>query len=56
MRVLPRSGHIQNYERLKDPFWDATTSYIEASMGDPVAEVGLGAEAPEEDPDRSPAQ
>lgn len=55
MRVLPRSGHIQNYERLKDPFWDATTSYIEASMEDPVAELGLSAEAPEEHPDRSPA-
>lgn len=41
MRPLPRSGHVQNYERLDDPFWQTTTQLIEASMVDPRRTLGL---------------
>jgi hypothetical protein len=29
MRSLPRSGHIQNYERLDDPFWETIDRLVE---------------------------
>jgi len=41
MRALPRNGHIQNYERLHDPFWESTVLLLEASMPDPKRTLGL---------------
>jgi hypothetical protein len=32
MLTLPRSGHIQNYERLDDAFWPSTVAQVEAFM------------------------
>jgi hypothetical protein len=40
MRLLPRSGHIQNYERLDDPVWMAVIHLIEGWI--PEAEIGRG--------------
>jgi hypothetical protein len=55
MRVLPRSGHIQNYEMVKDPFWAVTVSYVDASMRDPMEELGLRSEDPASSEQRTPA-
>lgn len=41
MTLLPRSGHVQNYERVDDPFWSATVSLLEAWMPDPKGALGL---------------
>ena len=30
MRALPRSGQLQNYERLPDPFWDLIPELVRA--------------------------
>jgi hypothetical protein len=55
MRALPRSGHTQNYEILTDPFWAATVRYVEASMRDPMQELGLRPDAPAPSEQRTPA-
>ena len=30
MRLLPREGLVQNYERLPDPFWDVIADIVDA--------------------------
>lgn len=30
LRLLPREGLVQSYERLEDPFWDAADQVVEA--------------------------
>lgn len=41
MALLPRSGHVQNYERIDDPFWSATVSFVEAWTPNPKGLLGL---------------
>lgn len=44
MRVMPRSGQVQNYERIDDPFWSLVSelvlSYREPA-GDATPPLGL---------------
>jgi hypothetical protein len=47
MHVLPRSGHTQNYERIDDAFWLVVVEYVKTLMRDPMAELGLRADAHE---------
>ena len=30
LQILPRSGSVQNYERLEDPFWTMIDALVEA--------------------------
>ena len=34
MRLLPREGLTQNYERVKDPYWEAMSSIVDAWQRD----------------------
>lgn len=40
LHILPRTGLVQNYERLEDPFWSAAVELV-AAWDQPPTSIGL---------------